>query len=151
MSPMSCLGYLYLVLAFSITEECTLVAEWSRQLVAMHGGIGFESQRHAYVPFCFFLVHTGIYLYIPCLSEYVQVHTSINQYLLTYVGTYWYIPVCTLFFRMYTDKCQYVPGVSQYIQVCTGFVLEPTSLGYYLVQGSTFQCVINTYFCVYGV
>ena len=45
--------------------------------------------------FDFFL---GINLYVQGLSEYVQVHTSINQYLLKYVGMYWYIPVCTLIF-----------------------------------------------------
>ena len=46
----------------------------------MHEGSQFESDLYAHLPFRFFIVHSGIYQYIPELSEYILVYTSINQY-----------------------------------------------------------------------
>ena len=89
----------------------------------MHEGSQFKYKRYAHLSFRFFLVHSGIYQYIPGLSEYILVSTSINQYRMivyVYIGIY-----------------QYVPCLSQYIQVCTWFVLQLTGLGYYLVHRSS--------------
>ena len=113
----------------------------------MHDCLGFESERYAHLPFCFFLVHTGIYQDVPGLSEYhILVYTQYIPILHVCIGIYWYIPLCTMFVSVYTVIFQYVPGLSQYIQVCTCFVLELTSLGYYLVHSGTLNCLLNTYF-----
>ena len=66
----------------------------------------------------FFRVHTGVYEYIPGLSQY--------------------IPVCTRFISVHTVVTVqgfvtvYVPCLSQYILVCTRFVSVHTVQGLYL-------------------
>ena len=67
----------------------------------MHEGLGSNPNVMLIYPFDFFLVHTGIYQYVPGLSEYILVYTSINEY-------------CTLI-EVHNGIYQYVPCLSQYI------------------------------------
>ena len=102
--------------------------------------------------FCTFtiLIFSRTYRYVPVWSRFVSVYTGIYQYILE---LYMYVVVYTsMYYVCLSIHCyiQYVPGLSEYILVCTWFVLVLTILEYSPVHRGTLHCLLRTYFWIHG-